>query len=125
MLLQLVQRAPARSLSLEASGPHKMTGTAQASGAIRRRRRDRVQVRPQARLRRHRIETAWLAIPLWALSALGKGQKPQGARRHARGGGGLATAVVTEISSLPGAVLVRVFSTSCRRARFLKLRRAR
>ena len=30
---QLVQRAPARSLSLEASGPHKMTGTAHASGA--------------------------------------------------------------------------------------------
>jgi len=27
------QRAPARSLSLEASGPHKMTETAHASGA--------------------------------------------------------------------------------------------
>jgi hypothetical protein len=30
---ELVQRAPARSLSLEARGPHKMTATAQASGA--------------------------------------------------------------------------------------------
>jgi SOS response associated peptidase (SRAP) len=33
LLSQLVQRAPARSLSLEASGPHRMTATAQASGA--------------------------------------------------------------------------------------------
>jgi hypothetical protein len=30
---QLVQRAPARNLSLEASDPHPMTATAQASGA--------------------------------------------------------------------------------------------
>ena len=30
---QLVQRAEARSLSLEASGPHRMTGTAHASAA--------------------------------------------------------------------------------------------
>jgi len=33
LLPQLVQRAPARSLSLEALGPHRMTATAQASGA--------------------------------------------------------------------------------------------
>jgi len=32
-LPQLVQRAPARSLSLEASGPHMITATAQARGA--------------------------------------------------------------------------------------------
>jgi hypothetical protein len=30
---QLVQRAPVRGLSLEASGPHRMTATAQGSGA--------------------------------------------------------------------------------------------
>jgi hypothetical protein len=33
LLPQLVQRAAARSLSLEALGPHSMTATAQASGA--------------------------------------------------------------------------------------------
>ncbi len=33
LLPQLVQRAPARSLSLDAPGPHRMTATAQASGA--------------------------------------------------------------------------------------------
>jgi hypothetical protein len=33
MLPQLVQRAAARNLSLEASDPHRMTETAQASGA--------------------------------------------------------------------------------------------
>jgi len=33
LLPQLVQRASARSLSLEAVGPHRMTATAQASGA--------------------------------------------------------------------------------------------
>ncbi|SRR6266567_6784631 len=33
LLPQLVQRTAVRSLSLEASGPHRMTATAQASGA--------------------------------------------------------------------------------------------
>jgi hypothetical protein len=32
LLPQLVQRAAARSLSLETFGPHRMTATAQASG---------------------------------------------------------------------------------------------
>jgi hypothetical protein len=32
LLPQLVQRAAARSLSLEVSGPHRMTATAQANG---------------------------------------------------------------------------------------------
>jgi hypothetical protein len=37
----------------------------------------------------------------------------------------LASLQAIQIASLPSAFLVRVFSMSCRRARFLKLRRAR
>jgi ATP dependent DNA ligase-like protein len=43
----------------------------------------------QARLRGHRLEAAWFPLSLRPLTALGEGQKPESARRHAGGGGGL------------------------------------
>jgi len=39
---------------------------------------------------RYRVEAAWLALPLRPLTALGQGQKFEGADSEARGGGGLA-----------------------------------
>ena len=65
------------------------------------------------------------ALPLGPFSALGEAQKSESASGKTRGTGGLEAIVVIELSSLLGAVLVRVFSISSRRARFLKLRRAR
>jgi hypothetical protein len=78
------------------------------------------------RLRGHRFKTARLGLSLGAIRALGEGQESESASRQARGRGGLGTSVVaTEISSLPGAVLVRASLISSRRALFLELRRAR
>ena len=46
----------------------------------------------QARLRGHCVETAWLDLSSWPFTALGEGQKPEGAGGEARGGGGLGEA---------------------------------
>jgi hypothetical protein len=45
--------------------------------AFRGGRRDSVPRGLQARLRAHRVEAAWLALPLGALAALGEGQDQQ------------------------------------------------
>jgi hypothetical protein len=46
----------------------------------------------QARLRGHRVETAWLALSVGPFGALAKGQKPKSASSEAGGRGGLGSA---------------------------------
>ena len=58
--------------------------------AFQRRRRDRVSGSLPARLRRHRVKAAWLAIPIRSHRALDQGQEPEGASGQARGRGRLA-----------------------------------
>jgi ATP-dependent DNA ligase len=60
-----------------------------AQRALRRRRRDHLQPRLQARVRGHRIEADRVAVHLGPVAALGQGEEPEGPCGDARGGGGL------------------------------------
>jgi hypothetical protein len=51
----------------------------------------KADIRPLWCRRGHHIETAWLALPLGAFSALGEAQKSESAGTHARGRRGLGT----------------------------------
>jgi hypothetical protein len=48
------------------------------------------------RLRRHRLEAAWLALPLGPFSKLGEGQKSESTGSQARGRGGLGFATLDQ-----------------------------
>src|SRR5215469_4533113 len=83
--------AALRLSTASASWPSWCAGLSLAlcSMSIRGRRRNYLQARLQARLRRHRVEAARLAVSFRALAVLGESQKPESASDEARGRRGL------------------------------------